>query len=292
MNTFKKSLLALALLCCAASAHAGYRVQYFVGYGVYPWWASDPTSTAPGTGLLANNGTGRTLIQLLWAGPNNRSDWYDQGNLAGGYAGGDDVVLESRIVQAGFVGYPAGFAGYDEWLHTSLLPPPYTTTNSLHKPVFMRIYEDDSPAYGDRYSDSELVWPAESDPSGPPKQAFTTILTFETGNETVPTEGVMLFEEGPIEPGPLPDPVQLPSTLIQPVEFDPEVVGYTIAVPTGYSLTAVHGADTMLPNGVWDWKLLDEGTDYTVTNGVVTLLTTGDSIPSLRVVLLGLVYSP
>ncbi len=47
---------------------------------------------------------------------------------------------------------------------------------------------------------------------------------------------------------------------------------FTFDVPAGYTLGAVYGADTVLEDGSWDWELLVENTDYTVSGGQVTIL--------------------
>ncbi len=287
MNTFQQSFLALALLCCAASAHAGYRIQYFVGYGVYPYWAFDPTSTAPGTGLLAVNGSHRTLVQLIWAGPNNARDFLGELNPAGGYAGGDDVVLDSRILEA-------GVDGVDEWGYTPTPPPPFVSTNSTGF-VFVRVHQDATPTGPNHwYFDSPLVQPADlvSDVPHPAADALATVITLETGGETVPTTGVTLdrgsypFLEGPEwNPDP-PDALQ-----IQYVEFNPATTGISFPIPYSYSFNALYGANAVLPGGGWNWQLLEEGTHYTVANGVVTLVTTGSGAAPLQMIRLGLIHN-
>ncbi len=62
-----------------------------------------------------------------------------------------------------------------------------------------------------------------------------------------------------------------------------------LQVPYSYSLNAVYGAATRLPGGGWDWQLLSEGTDYTVSDDIVTLLSTGAGLPPFRIVRLGLI---
>jgi hypothetical protein len=281
-------ILSLALILCASTTFAGYRVQYFVGYGVYPYNAADTSSTTPGTGLLTFNGCGYTLVQLLWAGPDGIANMPTIGNVAGGYAGGDDVILESRIIQYGIPGNLPGFAGYDEWLYTSQLPPPYTTTNSLHTPVFIRVFRDPTPSVVDCWRDTSLVYPEEIDVSNPVTIPFATVINFETGYDALPAEGVRL-DSCPLTPGDDPETLALP--LIENVEFDPEAAGNTFAVPTNYLLTTVHGADTLV-NGVWAWKVLEEGTDYSVSNSVVTLLTTNSTSPQRRVAIFQMQYTP
>lgn len=47
---------------------------------------------------------------------------------------------------------------------------------------------------------------------------------------------------------------------------------FTFDVPSGYTLGGVYGADTVLEDGSWDWELLVENIDYTVSGGQVTIL--------------------
>jgi hypothetical protein len=293
MNTFQKNVLALGLLCCALSAQAGNRIQYFVGYGLYPPdgpFSPDTSSTTPGTGLLAVNGSHRALIQLIWAGENNIKEGFDPFNVSGGFVDGDDVVFDSRIIEA-------GVDGVDEWGYTSSPPPPLVTTNSIPKFVFVRVHQDTTPSPDCHwYFDSPLVAPADmsSDIPNPASDALATVITLETGGETVPATGVALdqtqFPFGcPIEgPSWNPDPPDAPQ--IQYVEFNPATTGISFPIPYSYSFNAVYGADAVLPSGDWNWQLLEEGTHYTVTNGVVTLVTTGEGIPALQMIRLGLIH--
>jgi hypothetical protein len=285
MNTFQKSLLALAFIFCATTALAGYRVQYFVGYGLYPHVATDTTSTEPGTGLLSYRSSG-VLVQLIWAGPNVYADPPDPCNYSGGYVSGDDVVLDSRYLIA-------GTDGVDEWGYTSTLPAPYVSTNSLQKPVYVRVYEDARPNYdlGEWFYTSPLVFPQDvTDSNVHVEDVFATVIHIETGSEAVPASGTLPQQElDPLEPTPHP-PCLVNDKSIQQVEFDPEVDGFVFALPAGYALTDVYGADTVLPGGDWNWQTLVRNTHYTYTftNGVVTLLTTGEGIPAFRIIRLGL----
>ena len=99
MKTPLKHFLALALVSCATAAPAGIRVQYFVGYGLYSANSPDTATTAPGSGLLAVKGSHRALIQLISAGPNHTDDGLDSSNPGGGGTAGDDVLLDSRILE-------------------------------------------------------------------------------------------------------------------------------------------------------------------------------------------------
>lgn len=286
MKTFRKILLAAALALCAVPAFAGYAVQYFVGYGLYYPDAPDVTSTvARTTGLLATNGNHRALVQLIWAGDNGTPSWPDPDNAAGGYVAGDEVVLDSRILEA-------GVDGVDEWGYTASLPQPFVTTNSLLKPVYVRVHMDDSPDFACHWwYDSPLVYPADLDVGLPPRDVFATVVHIENGGETPPTNGVALnLWVGPIGGyhGWCPDAPSDP--VIHHLEFDPATAGSSFSIPFSYSLQAVYGADAPLPGGGWDWKLLSEGTDYAVADGVVTLATAGTGLPKFRIVRLGLLH--
>ena len=286
MNTFQKSFLALAIASCATMVSADYRVQYFVGYGIYYPFASDTSSTTPGDGLLARNGSHCALVQLLWAGPDGNPDPINPANPANGYVSDDDVVLESRIIEA-------GVGGYDEWLYNPTPPAPFNNTNSLQKPVFVRVYQDTTPLINDWYYDSPLVYPEDASIFGPPGEAFATLIHIENGGETIPTAGVVL----PIWNGCLscPDetwsPDQPSDPEIQRVEFDPTATGFTFDIPYSYSLQAVYGADVVLPSGDWNWQALQEGTDYTLFDDVVTLVTTGDGVAPRQMIRIGLIHN-
>ena len=288
MSAFRNVLLALAFALGASNAFAGYAVQYVVGYGLYPPadpFEPDPASTVPGTGLLAVNGNHRALVQLIWAGPNVVNDGPQPLNAAGGYVDGDDVVLDSRILEA-------GSDGVDEWGYAASLPPPFATTNSLLKPVFVRVHQDATP--GDMnhwYHDTPLCFPAERADSDSPLDVFADVIHVETGNESVPMAGIVLDQvsystlEGPWW---TPDAPADPE--IQFVDFDPAAAGLAFPIPYSYSFHALYGAAATLANGEWDWELLEAETDYTVADGVVTILTDGESLPTFRVLRLGLLH--
>lgn len=288
MNAFRKILLALAVAFCAAPALAGYAVQYFVGYGLYPPadpFEPDPSSTTPGTGLLAVNGSHRALIQLIWAGPNAVDDGPNPYNFAGGYVDGDDVVLESRILEA-------GVDGVDEWGYAAALPPPFVTTNSLHKPVFVRVHQDATP--GDMnhwYHDTPLIVPADQPDSSSLSDVFADVIHVETGNESVPTTGIVLDQvSSPFYEGPVWTPDPAPDLEIRFLELDPATAGLSFPIPYSYTFHALYGADATLANGGWEWELLQAETDYAVADGVVTILTAGGSRPTFRVFRLGLIH--
>jgi hypothetical protein len=90
----KKTIIAAAIALSASLAQAGVNVQYYVGYGLYPFGAADVTSGTPGTGLLAANGTGSAIIQLVYAG----LDGIPDGDVTSLAATGDDVIWDSRVL--------------------------------------------------------------------------------------------------------------------------------------------------------------------------------------------------
>ena len=282
MNAFRKILLALTCALCAANAHAGYAVQYFVGYGLYP--PAGPFEPGP-VGLLAVNGSHRALVQLIWAGPNAVDDGPQPLNAAGGYVDGDDVVLDSRILEA-------GSDGVDEWGYAASLPPPFVTTNSLLKPVFVRVHQDATP--GDMnhwYHDTPLCEPADQPDSATPWNVFADVIHVETGNETVPTACIVLDQVAyPILEGPWWTPDSPTEPEIQFLELDPATAGLSFPIPYSYSFHALYGAATTRTNGDWEWQLLEVETDYTVADGVVTIRTTGENLPTFRVLRLGLIH--
>lgn len=283
MNAFRKIAFVLALSLGASSASADYRIQYFFGYGIYAPTAGDVASATPGTGLLAANGSHRTLIQLISAGPNGVRE-YDWFNAANYFLGGDDEVLESRILEA-------GIDGVDEWGYTASPPPPYVTTNSFLPPVFVRVYQDANLTWPSDWNyDSPLVTPQNLD-SAPIRDAFATILHIETGDESAPTSGVTLAWDRCMscENNWTPEPPADPE--IRYCEFDPTRTGPSFPIPYSYSFHALYGANAAQANGEWEWELLEAETDYTVANGVVTILTDGESRPTFRVLRLGLIHN-
>ena len=293
MNRLRKFLLFAALTLCALSTTAGYRVQYFVGYGLYPPpvgpFGSNTASTTPGTGLLAVNGSHRALIQLISAGLNNVNDGLGFINDSSSNPGGDDMVLDSRILEA-------GVDGVDEWGYTATLPPPFVSTSSSSVFLFVRVHQNVPPPqiyYTHWTYDSPSFQPMDlnSDAPNPPLDTRSTIVTVETGGETVPVQGVALDQWGFCMSCPdwTPDPP--PPLEIKYVEFDPETAGISYPIPYSYSFSAVYGADAVLPGGGWNWQLLEEGTDYAVANGVVSMLTTGAGLPKFRIIRLGLIHN-
>jgi hypothetical protein len=266
-----KAILASALLfaLCAAPALAGVSLLYYVGYGLYPYGATNTVTTAPGTGLLANNGSGRVLMQLIYAGPDYRigdgTNTVDLANVANGYVAGDDVVWKSTVIAA-------GTNDTDEWGFSNI-PLAYTNFAwSTAGFVFVRVFQDDTPQNGEAFYDTPLF---AMNTASTMDGIFGQSFNLDNG----PTEGVALDR-------------LIGSTKIQNVEFDPEVSGFAFAVPDGFALQIVYGADTALPSGDWNWQPLKEVTHYTVTDGVVTLPTTGVYAFPRQMIRIGLLPSP
>ena len=185
MNIFQASALVLAL--CVIPARAGINIRYFVGYGLYPYGATDVTNTAAGTGLLANNGSGRALVQLIYAGPDHLvgdgSNRVDLANSANGYVAGDDTAWQSAILEA-------GANDVDEWGFTSTLPAPYVNEAwAASGRIFARTYQDDTPQHGDAFFDSPTL------AFNPDLLRFSPngdVLVIETGSNAMPTAGIAL----------------------------------------------------------------------------------------------------
>ena len=131
-----------------------------------------------------------------------------------------------------------------------------------------------------------------SDVPNPSADAMATVITLETGGETVPTTGVALnqcaypFLEGDAWSPDPPDALE-----IKYVEFTPATTGISFPIPYSYSFNALYGANAVLPGGGWNWQLLEEGTHYTVADGVVTLVTTGAGAAPLQMIRLGLIHN-
>ena len=141
--------VASALLASTLVANAGINVQWFVGWGIYPFGAGDPSSLTPGTGLLANNGSGTTILQLIWS-PGNTAAAVDPFNGGSGWVGGDNVVLQTRTVTS-------GVDGYDEWVFNNTVPTPFTNPVFSPGSVFVRVFQDATPGIGEYYYDSGLM---------------------------------------------------------------------------------------------------------------------------------------
>lgn len=258
-----KSYLAGLLLFILSSAPspAGVSLLYYVGYGLYPSGANDVTNTSLGSGLLANNGSGRALIQLVYAGPDHQINPLDPYNPLHGYVSGDDVVWQSTVIEAdqndtddwGFSNLPLAYSN-----------PAWSTPGF----VFVRVFQSDPPSLGEAFYTTPLF---VLDTSLLSDGVFSQSLIIDGG----PTCGVALDQS-------------FGSTQIQSIEFHPDTAGFVFAVPNGYALWAVYGADSVLPSGDWNWQPLVEGTHYTNENNVVTLLTTGDNAAPLQMIRLGL----
>lgn len=148
-----KFLAAVAALGMAAlTSQAGVNVNWYVAYGIYPQGAADTTTSTPGTGLLANNGSGQTILQLIWCGADNAIDILDPnqvGGLNGDYVSDDDVVWSTIPVTSG-----AG--GYDEWVYNSVYPV-YVNGTFTAGFVYARVFQDATPAAGEYYTDTSTL---------------------------------------------------------------------------------------------------------------------------------------
>ena len=254
---------ALLLVLCAAPARAGVSLLYYVGYGLYPNSALDTTATAPGTGLLANNGSGRALVQLIYAGPDYQINPIDPDNSLAGYVSGDDAVWQSTVIEM-------GINDTDEWGFSNIplvyADPAWSTPGF----VFVRVFQSDTPRLAEYFYVTPLL---ALDTSLLADGIFSQPFVIDHG----PTTGVALGNSSG-------------STKIQSIVLDPETAGLVFAVPHGHSLKTVYGADSVLPSGDWNWEPLVEGTHYSDENNVVTLLTAGEGVAPLKMIRIGLLH--
>lgn len=138
-----------AAVIASVTANAGINVQWFVAYGVYPFGAGDTTDVTPGSGLLVNNGSGNTILQLIYAGADNQVDIVDPGNAGSGYVDDDDVVWATINVSN-------GVAGYDEWVYNTALPQ-YVDNAFTAGFVYARVFQDATPSGGEYYYSTGLL---------------------------------------------------------------------------------------------------------------------------------------
>ena len=260
-----KTVLAGALLfvLCVAPALAGVNLLYYVGYGLYPNSAIDTTSTAYGSGLLANNGSGRALVQLIYAGPDYQINPIDPENNSAGWVSGDDVIWQSTVIET-------GINDTDDWGFSNI-PLAYTDPAwSTPGFVFVRVFQSDTPRVAEHFYVTPLLALDTTLLSG---GVFGQRFIIDHG----PTSGVALGNSSG-------------STKIQSIVFSPENPGLVFAVPHGHALRTVYGADAVLPSGDWNWQPLAEDADYTVANGVVTLPTAGEGVAPLKMIRIGLFH--
>jgi len=151
-----KGILAGALLLALFTipALAGVNMLYYVNYGLYPYAATNTTTTVPGTGLLANNGSGSALLQLIYAGSDmmigDGTNIFDLSNGANGLVAGDDVVWQSTTIEA-------GVSGTDEWGFSSMMFPYGDSDWSTAGFIYLRVFQDESPQLGEAFYDSPLL---------------------------------------------------------------------------------------------------------------------------------------
>ena len=85
-------------------------------------------------------------------------------------------------------------------------------------------------------------------------------------------------------------PGEGPGPGIESAVYDSATDKLTLALPGGYSLTKVEGADCALTGQAFVWSNLVESTDYTVEGGNV-ILETAAPMPSRRIVRFGIAPS-
>lgn len=178
-----KKILASAAVATlvSLSASAGVNIQWYVPYGVYPQGAADITASSPGTGLLANNGSGQTILQLIWCGANNSIDAVDANNSGSGYVGGDDQVWASFTAVNG--------AGANEWAQPDVLQN-YVNATFTSGFVYMRVFQDATPAAGEYYTETSTLAVANRGSDISESQ----VLTLGTDSAGVSTETLIVPE--------------------------------------------------------------------------------------------------
>lgn len=87
---------------------------------------------------------------------------------------------------------------------------------------------------------------------------FTSLTATDAVSGATADFGVT-FEANPNEP-------------IGQITFHPATGDISFAIPAGYGVGSVRGADCQLVGGDWDWQLLEQDVDYVVADGVVTIL--------------------
>ena len=141
-----KIIIMLVVAAAPLMSKAGLNVQWTIGYGVYPFGAPDPTAFDSGSGLLANNGSGSTILQLLFT-PSGVVGAVDP--FAVGYVSGDNSVLAT-------INVTDGVAGYDEWVYNGTVPQ-YVNPTFTAGYFFMRVFQDATPEVGEYYFDSATL---------------------------------------------------------------------------------------------------------------------------------------
>jgi hypothetical protein len=145
MNRAKILPVVVALFVAVSGAFAGTSVQWYFIYGMMEHGQSDLYN---GTGVAANRDV---LWQLVYAGANGLPDDVSSANSGAGFVSADDVVLDSRTTTAG------GSGIYDSWLYANPYPSPFETATTYSGNVFIRVFQDTTPADQEWYYDSPTL---------------------------------------------------------------------------------------------------------------------------------------
>lgn len=183
----KISKLIILAMTAPFIANAGINVDWSIGWGVYPSGTSDLTDSTPGSGFLA--GGGSSLLQLIWT---PSASVGVATTASGDFVSGDNVVLASRTITD-------GVDGFDEWGYNSTTPAPFIDATFSPGSVFMRVFQDSSPEFGDLYFDSLLL---TLEDRGSDPVADTQILYLETGSSVYPSQGVAFSPSLSVVPEP------------------------------------------------------------------------------------------
>jgi len=133
---------------CASTALAYLMVAWGASEGFY--FPGDPSH-----GILTNGET--TIAQLIFS-VDAVADPVDINNSAGGYVSGDDVVLAEYTLTSGI--------NCDEWAYFGA--PNYTGAYSAGY-IFGRIFEDNTPAIGERYFNGPMETAEDRSPPQSPQ---------------------------------------------------------------------------------------------------------------------------
>lgn len=164
----KKLCLMLTAFVAVSAMALAENLWWYVPYGMYTHDSTDLVTEDSGAILDDYS----VLWQLIYAGPNNAIDEIDLLNSANGYVGGDDKVLDFRLLSSGNSGI------FDNYLYTedtdsarSFLEYTYNPDSPTDYYVYQRIYEAQTPQEGTYYFESEMLKLADDYKTG--NLAFT-----------------------------------------------------------------------------------------------------------------------
>lgn len=140
----KIAIVALAAMSLVSAARAGINVQWSAGWGFYDFGAADTASLNPADGFLFSGQS--AILQLIYS-PDANASAVDPGNVGGGYVTGGEIVLETRTITD-------GIGGYDSFGFNSSIPPAYFNATFTAGFVYVRVFQDTTPAADEHYYNS------------------------------------------------------------------------------------------------------------------------------------------